>query len=154
EPVYKIRGDWPRLIGVYEIEARHAVDPETKINLLRLIADGYEVGLDDPAHAYEALGRALKEDPLNVEVQSTSERLARVLGQLPALVGRYQSLVGSVADPELKNALLHKVALLCEIELGDDAQAAAAYAAALDASPRDLKAANALEQLYLRASDY
>jgi tetratricopeptide (TPR) repeat protein len=154
EPVYKIRGDWPRLIGVYEIEARHAVDPEAKIMLLRLIADGYEVGMDDPTRAYEALGRALKEDPLNVEVQSTSERLARVLGQLPNLVSRYQSLVGSVADPELKNALLHKVALLCEIELGDDAQAAAAYAAALDASPRDLKAANALEQLYLRASDY
>ncbi len=154
EPVYKIRGDWPRLIGVFEIEARHAVDPEAKITLLRLIADGYEVGLDDPGRAYDALGRALKEDPLNVEVQSTIERLARALGLLPDLVSRYQGLVGQVADPELKNALLHKVALLCEIELGDDAQAAAAYAAALDASPRDLKAANALEQLYLRGSDY
>jgi tetratricopeptide (TPR) repeat protein len=154
EPVYKIRGDWPRLIGVFEIEARHTVDPEAKITLLRLIADGYEVGMDDPARAYEALGRALKEDPLNPEVQSTIERLARALSQLPDLVGRYQGLVGQVADPELKNALLHKVALLCEIELGDDAQAAAAYAAALDASPRDLRAANALEQLYLRGSDY
>ncbi|HVX96230.1 MAG TPA: tetratricopeptide repeat protein [Polyangia bacterium] len=154
EPYYKVRGDWPNLIGVYEIEARHAVDPETKINLLRLIADGYEVGLDDPMRAYEALGRALKEEPLNVEVQSTIERLGRVLGQFPDLVSRYQALVGQVADPELKNALLHKVALLCEIELGDDAQAAAAYAAALDASPRDLKAANALEQLYMRSSDY
>jgi tetratricopeptide (TPR) repeat protein len=154
EPVYKIRGDWPRLIGVFEIEARHAVDPEAKITLLRLIADGYEVGLDDPGRAYDALGRALKEDPLNAEVQSTIERLARALGQLPDLVARFQGLVGQVADPELKNALLHKLALLCEIELGDDAQAAAAYAAALDASPHDLKAANALEQLYLRSSDY
>jgi tetratricopeptide (TPR) repeat protein len=154
EPVYKIRGDWPRLIGVFEIEARHAVDPETKIMLLRLIADGYEVGLDDPARAYEALGRALEEDPLNAEVQATIERLARALRQLPDLVARYQGLVGRVADLELKNALLHKVALVCEAELGDDVQAAAAYAAALDASPRDLKAANALEQLYLRGSDY
>src|SRR5262249_28129669 len=51
-------------------------------------------------------------------------------------------------------ALYHRIAMLCEIELGDDAQAAAAYAAALDVSPRDLKAANALEQLYLRGSDY
>ena len=31
EPVYKVRGDWPRLVAVYEIEARHAVDPEQKI---------------------------------------------------------------------------------------------------------------------------
>src|SRR6185436_13835031 len=134
--------------------ARHAVDPETKITLLRLVADGYEVGLDDPARAYEALGRALKEDPLNAEVQSTIERLARALGQLPDLVARYAELVGQVADPELKNALYHKIALVAEKELGDDAQAAAAYAAALDVSPRDLVAANALEQLYLRGSDY
>jgi golgin subfamily B member 1 len=154
EPVYKVRGDWPRLIGVYEIEARHAVDPEAKLFLLRLIADGYEVGLDDPARAYEALGRGLKEDPLNADVQATIERLARALGQLPDLVARYGKLVGSVADPELKSAVYHKVALLCEIELGDDAQAAAAYAAALEVSPRDLKAANALEQIYLRGNDF
>ena len=69
-------------------------------------------------------------------------------------MARYQGLVGRVADPELKNALYHKIARLCEVELGDDAQAAAAYAAALDVSPRDLEAANALEQLYLRGSDY
>jgi golgin subfamily B member 1 len=154
EPVYKIRGDWPRLIGVYEIEARHAVDPDARVNLLRLIADGHEVGLDDPVRAYEALGRALKEDPLNADVQQTAERLARALGQFPDLVSRYGHLVGQVADPELKNALFHKIAMLCEIELNDDAQAAAAYAAALDVSPRDLRAANALEQIYLRASDF
>ena len=34
-------------------------DPEQKIALYRQIADGYEVGLDDPGRAYEALGRAL-----------------------------------------------------------------------------------------------
>ncbi|MDB4980275.1 MAG: Tetratricopeptide 2 repeat protein [Myxococcales bacterium] len=154
EPVYKIRGDWPHLIGVYEIEARHAVDPAEKINLLRLVADGHEVGMDDPVRAYEALGRALKEDPMHPEVQSTIERLARALGQFPDLTNRYGHLVGQVADPELKNALHHKIALLAEIELNDDAGAATAYAAALDVSPRDLKAANALEQLYLRSSDY
>src|SRR5262249_50666944 len=75
EPIYKIRGDWPRLIGVYEVEARHASDPEQKIALLRQIADGHEVGLDDPANAYEALGRALAEDPQNPEVQTAVERL-------------------------------------------------------------------------------
>ena len=56
EPIYKIRGDWPRLIGVYEVEARHTVDPEAKIALYKQIAEGYEIGLDDPGHAYEALG--------------------------------------------------------------------------------------------------
>ena len=40
---------------MYEVEARHAVDPEQKIALYKQIAEGYEIGLDDPAHAYEAL---------------------------------------------------------------------------------------------------
>ena len=154
EPIYKIRGDWPRLIGVYEVEARHTVDPEAKIALYKQIAEGYEIGLDDPAHAYEALARALAEDPQNPEVQTSTERLARALRRLDDLVARYGPLVESVADPERKNALYHKIARLAEADLGDDGQAAAAYLAALDVWPRDLEAANALEQLYLRRADY
>jgi golgin subfamily B member 1 len=154
EPVYKVRGDWPRLIAVYEIQARHALDPEQKIALWKQIADGYEVGLDDPENAYEALARALKEDPQNAEVQGAIERLARALRKLPDLVAHYGRLVSTVSDPELQNALYHKIARLCEADLGDDEQAARAYAAALDVAPRDLVAANALEQLYLRRGDY
>ncbi len=154
EPIYKIRGDWPRLIGVYEVEARHSVDPEQKIALYKQIAEGYEIGLDDPVHAYEALARALAEDPQNQEVQASVERLARALRKLDDLVARYGRLVGTVADPERKNALYHKIAHLAEADLGDDARAADAYTAALDVWPRDLEAANALEQLYLRRADY
>jgi tetratricopeptide (TPR) repeat protein len=154
EPIYKIRGDWPRLIGVYEVEARHTVDPEAKIALYKQIAEGYEIGLDDPGHAYEALARALAEDPMSAEVQASVERLARALRRLDDLVARYGRLVSSVADPERKNALYHKIARLAEADLGDDAQAAEAYTSALDVWPRDLEAANALEQLYLRRADY
>ena len=154
EPIYKIRGDWNRLIGVYEVEARHAADPEQKIALYRQIADGYEVGLDDPGRAYEALARALAEDPQHAEVQTAVERLARALDKLDDLVARYGRLVTGVSDPERKNALYHKIARLCEVDLGDDQQAAAAYGAALEVWPRDLDAANALEQLYLRGGDY
>ena len=75
-------------------------------------------------------------------------------GKLDDLVARYGQLVESVADPERKNALYHKIARLAEADLGDDVQAAAAYLAALDVWPRDLEAANALEQLYLRRADY
>jgi golgin subfamily B member 1 len=154
EPIYKIRGDWPRLNAVYEVEAKHASDPEQRIALLRQIAEGYEVGLDDPERAYEALGRALAEDPQNAEVQTAVERLARALDKLDDLAARYGQLVSGIADPERKNALYHKIARFAEVDLGDDRQAAAAYGAALDAWPRDLEAANALEQLYLRGGDY
>lgn len=154
EPVYQAQSEWRMLIPVYEVQARHALDPARKIGLLHRVAEGYEVGADDPARAYDALGRALKEDPLNAETQSRIERLARALGKWDDLVKRYGALVEGLADEELKNATYHKIALLNEIELGRDDAAAVAYARALDVSPRDLRAANALEQIYIRNADY
>ena len=87
-------------------------------------------------------------------MQIAVERLARALDKLDDLVARYGRLVAGVSDPERKNALYHKIARLCEVDLGDDQQAAVAYGAALEVWPRDLEAANALEQLYLRGGDY
>ena len=154
EPVYRSRGDYPNLVAVQEVMARHASTPEQKIAILRQISEAYELGLDDPEKAYDALARALGEDPLHPELQQQIERLARVLGKLEDLVHRYEALVSSVPDAELKNALYHKIAMLWEVDLRRDKEAAAAYAAAFDVVPRDLTAANALEQIYLRSGDY
>ncbi len=154
EPVYRVRGDYPNLVAVQEVIARHAATPEQRIAMLAQIAEAYEVGLDDPESAYDALGRALREDPLQEDVQGGIERLARALGKLEDLVQRYAALVPGVADGDLRNALNHKIARLWEIDLRRDKEAAEAYGAALESSPRDLVAANALEQIYLRSGDY
>ena len=154
EPVYRTRGDYPNLVAVQEVIARHAATSEQKIAMLVQIAEAYELGLDDPERAYDALGRALREDPLHADVQTQIERLARALGKLEDLVQRYQALVPTVTDGDLRNALHHKIAHLWEVDLRRDAEAAEAYAAALEASSRDLVAVNALEQLYMRSGDY
>jgi golgin subfamily B member 1 len=154
EPVYRTRGDYPNLVAVQEVIARHAPTSEQKIAMLAQIAEAYELGLDDPERAYDALGRALREDPLHPDVQTQIERLARALGKLEDLVQRYLALVPGVTDGDLRNALQHKIAHLWEVDLRRDQEAAEAYAAALEASPRDLVAVNALEQLYMRSGDY
>ncbi len=154
DPVYRGRGDYPNLVAVQEVIARHATTPEQKIAMLAQIAESYEIGLDDPDRAYDALARALAEDPLHPDIQSGIERLARVLGKLEDLVQRYAALVPGISDSESRNALHHKIARLWEVDLRRDAEAAEAYAAALESSPRDLTAANALEQIYVRSGDY
>jgi tetratricopeptide (TPR) repeat protein len=154
EPVYRARGDFQSLVGVHEIQVRHVLDPHKKIALLHEISSSYEDGMDDPEKAYDALGRALAENPLDDETQRRIERLARVLGKLDDLVSRYESLVDQVSSDDLKNTIYHKVAILAEQELNRDDQAAAAYLNALKASPRDIAAADALEQIYVRNSDY
>jgi len=70
--VYRARSDFGNLVRVLEIQARHALDVRRKIDLLHEVATACEDGLDDPARAYGALGRALAEDPLDPE---TTRRL-------------------------------------------------------------------------------
>jgi len=154
EPVFRAHGDYQNLVRVQEVIAAHAGSPEEKIATLAQIAEAYEIGLDAPEQAYDALARALRQDPLHPDVQAQIERLARALGKMGDLVEEYQGLVAGIDDAELRSALYHKIARLCETELHRDQEAAAAYAAALDASPRDLAAANALESIYLRSGDY
>ena len=87
EPIYRQRNDFPNLVRVLEIEARHAQETERRIALLQEIAAAHEDGSDDPAGAYEALARALAESPVDPETQQRLERLARVLGRQEDLVG-------------------------------------------------------------------
>ncbi len=154
EPVYRGRSDFANLVRVLEIQSRHTPDMRRKIDLLQEIATAREDGLDDPAGAYEALGRALAEDPLDQETQTRSERLAKVLGQIDDLVTRYRAVVTTVQSDETKNAVYHVIAALAERELGNAEIAAEAYQNAMATSPTDMAAADALEQIYTRVADY
>lgn len=154
EPVYRGRGDFASLIRVIEIQIKHSQDSAQRLQRLHEVATGYEDGLDDPMNAYEALSRALAENPLEAETQRRIERLARVLGRFEDLIERYRGLVKSLAEPELKRALFHKIAQLASFEVGRDDLAAEAYLQAIDAVPGDIEAANALESIYTRNGDY
>jgi tetratricopeptide (TPR) repeat protein len=154
EPVYRARNDFPHLVGVLEIAARHTQEREHRIDLLQEIASAYEDGADDPARAYDALGRALVEDPINADTQQRIERLARVQGLYDDLVGRYETIAQTQTDDEVRRLLFHKIATLSEGALAEDDRAAKAYLAALDLPGGDLEAANALERIYGRNSDY
>ena len=154
EPVYRGRSDFANLVRVLEIEARHTPDVRRKIELLHEVATAREDGLDDPAAAYEALGRALAEDPLDHETQTRAERLAKALGKVDDLVARYLAAVQTVPSDETKNAVFHVIAVLAENELGSAELAADAYQQALATAPRDMEAADALERIYTRLADY
>src|SRR5262249_4206428 len=75
EPIYKARDQWAKLVDVYEIMVRHALDPSRKIELLHQIGELYEIGGDDGARAFQTYDRALREDPGLKETQERLERL-------------------------------------------------------------------------------
>jgi golgin subfamily B member 1 len=154
DPVYRSRSDFPNLIRTLEIQARHAQEIPRRIALLHEIASAYEDGCDDPVQAYEALAAALAENPVDPETQQRIERLARVLERFEDLVDRYEQIVARVSDEETNRVLFHKIAELAETALASDERAASAYLRAMDVAPGDLEAANALERIYVRSSDY
>src|SRR5262249_32377416 len=105
EPIYKARDQWAKLVDVYEIMVRHALDPSRKIELLHQIGELYEVGGDDGARAFATYDRALREDPGLKETQEKLERLARTLDRWSDLVQLYRSVADTVTDEELQVAL-------------------------------------------------
>jgi tetratricopeptide (TPR) repeat protein len=154
EPVYRSRNDFPNLIRVLEIQARHTQEGGRRVALLHEIATAWEDGCDDPAKAYEALTRSLAENPVDGDTQQRIERLARVLGKHDDLLARYEQIAETVMDEEVRRALYHKIAALAEAGPGGDDRAAAAYLKALDLAGGDLDAANALERIYVRSSNH
>ncbi len=154
EPAYRARGDFAALVRVLEIAVKTAATPERKLALLREIATSYEDGCDDPGRAYEALGRALAESPLDPDSAKSIDRLGHVLGRVDELCGTYERLAEASNDDAIKHRLFARAATLAETELGQDERAVTAYERALQASPRDQESAAALERIYLRSSDY
>jgi len=154
EPIYRATANWSRQIAVYEIMARHALDPRRKIELYHAVAELYEIGGDDLAAAFGTYARAFREEPRSEGSQAQLERLARVLGSWRDLVSLYDGVIRELGDDELKVALLTRLAQLHEHELGDDEAAVATYEAILRASPGHIDAATAIQTIHERGSDY
>ncbi|HEX2570588.1 MAG TPA: tetratricopeptide repeat protein [Polyangia bacterium] len=154
EPIYQAQNEWSKLVGIYEIMVRHALDPSRKIELLHQIGELYEVGGDDAVSAFRVYDRSLREDPGLKETQARLERLARALGRWDDLVRLYREVASELMDQQLQVQLWTRVAQIYEGELANNEEAAAAYLRVLSADPQNLAAADALETIYLRTESY
>lgn len=154
EPIYKAHGDWRKQITVYEIMAKHAFDPERKIELLHQVAELYELGGENADASFETFSRAFRDDPRNEGTQAQLERMARMLERWRDLVDLYGQVIDEVAEEDLKVQLLFKLAQIHELELGSDEQAVATYRRILDATTGNVEAATRIQAIHERNADY
>ncbi|GAB4564002.1 MAG: hypothetical protein Tsb0020_13700 [Haliangiales bacterium] len=154
EPIYQATANWERQIGVYEIMARHAYDPERKIELLHQIAELYELGGDKPEQAFETYARAFREEPRSESSVQQLDRLAQTLDRWPDAVGLYDEVIEALSDDGLRVQLLTKLATIYELELNNDASAVATYARILDVAPEHVEAASAIQRIHQRNGSY
>ncbi len=154
EPVYQTTDDWQSSVVVYEIMARHALDPERKIELLHWIAELYERHGRDGEAAFGSYGRALREDPRSEATQAQLHRLAQQLRKWGDLVELYDDIVKTTSEDDLKAQLLFKVAQTYELEIRDDDKAVETYNRILACSPGNIEAASAIQSIHERSGAY
>ncbi|MFT3922541.1 MAG: hypothetical protein QM778_08405 [Myxococcales bacterium] len=154
EPLYGDTAEYRKLIGVHEIQARHAGAVEQRVLLLHTIADLYETQLGELTSAVDAYARALGEDPANDSTQSQLERVALAANDASKLAQIYEQQVEKVVDPQVASLLHVKAAQIRENMLGDVHAAVSHYRKVLEHDAHHLEAASALERLYLQSEQY
>ncbi|HEX6239251.1 MAG TPA: tetratricopeptide repeat protein [Polyangiales bacterium] len=148
EPLYASSGEFEKLVGVHEIQVRHAGSAERRAQLLHTIAELYEGQLNDVGRAVQTYARALAEDPSSESTQAQLERVSLLANDASNLVQIYERQVHEVQEPSVAAVLHVKAAQIRENMLGDTRGAIEHYTRVLALDPTHLEAAGALERLY------
>jgi tetratricopeptide (TPR) repeat protein len=149
EPVYELLGDSERLIQVLEILARSEEDPARRVALLRKIGRTAADALNDPARAFQAAARALREDPTNIESRSELEGYAQRAQLWDQLDLTLQEIASSLTEPQLARDYWMRLGAIDE-QLGRIDDAASRYQQMLQIDAADDEALGLLDALYRR----
>ncbi|MEO0326768.1 MAG: tetratricopeptide repeat protein, partial [Myxococcota bacterium] len=148
EPRLRAQERWNGLAELLQLKADAALDPlGTKLEL-RALADVHEHGRQDPAAAFQALARALAEDPSDLELAGELERVARLAEDMGRLADVLEARAAEADSPEVARAHFQRLARLAETDLGDDARAVQALARALEHVGDDPEILAGLDRLH------
>ncbi|HKP59235.1 MAG TPA: tetratricopeptide repeat protein [Polyangiales bacterium] len=150
EPIYRAAGDSARLAQALEVLIEHEEDPPRKVELLHQVAEIYEVHLDEPQRAFDALARAFPVDSQHDATLASLERLAEKLSAFSRLTELYDAGVKRLREssPETTVDLALRAAQLFEVQLGDVNAAIARYQVVCEIDPTHIAALEALDRLY------
>ncbi|MFO0652556.1 MAG: hypothetical protein U0326_40445 [Polyangiales bacterium] len=151
EPVYELRADWEALIRSAEILFAEETDTNERVALLSRIGTVCADRIGDGRRAFEAYGRAFREDPTREDVREKLTGFAGPINAWGDLVALLQS-VAEGADPDLARALWLRIADVEFHHVGSIERAVAAYEKVLDQNPSDVEALEAIEHTYRAAS--
>ncbi|MDW8251606.1 MAG: tetratricopeptide repeat protein, partial [Myxococcales bacterium] len=149
EPVYELLGDWEKLIHVLEILARTEEDQGRRVSLLRKIGRTAAEALNDPTRAFQAVSRALRDDPINLETRTELENYAQRAQLWDQLDNVLQEVASSLSDPQLARDYWMRLGMIDE-QLGRIDDAASRYNQMLLIDASDDEALSLLDALYRR----
>ena len=147
EPMAEARGDDEELLALYEYRVGLRDDAAERAHWLRKIAEICDARLGDAARALDALGRALKEEPMPGAALDDLERVAGAAGLAHAGGERIEAVLDA-AEPDAARELALRAARLYEAAPADLAGAERLYQRVLASDAENLDALTALESLY------
>lgn len=147
-PVLRQSGLHERLIDVLEMRLTIEVEPSTRAETLRAIAQVEESALGNARHALKTLLRALAETPEALDLHVEIERLAAQTGDWEAYVAALEERGGETYDAEIARDLLVRAGRLAEQALSDGKRAIRAYVRATEQAGDQPELLEALDRLY------
>ncbi|MBI5513785.1 MAG: hypothetical protein HY909_08450, partial [Deltaproteobacteria bacterium] len=151
EPIYRARGNLPRLI--LALEARIAAEDDVvgRKALLASLAQLYEDSLDDKARALDTWARVFAEELGDRGAWDELSRLAGALGRYDRQAEIYaRALEASTGDDDVVAELAFQTARLFDDRVGDSARARRYYRRALAFDPGRAEVFDAFEALLTR----
>ncbi|HVR01060.1 MAG TPA: tetratricopeptide repeat protein [Polyangia bacterium] len=147
EPLAEARGDNEELLGLYEFRVGLRDDAAERAHWLRKIAEICDARLGDATRALDALGRALKEEPMPGGALDDLERIAAAAGVPHEGAARIEAVLGAAAADAARELAL-RAARLYEVAPADPAGAERLYQLVLASDAENVDALSALEALY------
>jgi tetratricopeptide (TPR) repeat protein len=151
EPLAQSRGDFNELFALYERRLELHDDRAERAHWLRKMAEVAAEQIGSPEKALDALGRALKEEPMPGAALDDLERIAGAGKLAAAGAARIEAAIGD-ADPDAGRELALRAARLYA-EGRDPASAERLYQHVLAGDAENVDALQALEGLYRAAGD-
>jgi len=150
EPLLRSQQRWDNLVELIEGGVAVLDDPFERRSELQRLAEVHEQGRAQPGDAFEALARALPDDPTDDTLLADLERLARELGRFERLAEVLDGAAPQVSDPLAASELYRRLARVCEEELQDDSRAIDAYVHASEQHDDATETLADLDRLYLK----
>ena len=148
--LYRVRGAWPKLIGMCLQEARYTTDAQRRADSHARAAEIYETRLDAIDEAIEHYQRSLNAMPDHPTAFKALARLLSDVDKPKELVQLYENALDRTSGTRAVSYLL-KIAQLYEDVLGEHALAAQTYKRVLQQDSGHLSAVHAWQRSAARA---
>ena len=148
EPLYRMQGNWARLLTVQEVQVEHQSDPIERVVMMHRLAEIAEDKADDHSRAFQWMQKALLEDPSHDHSLGEAERLSAIVDGWGQLANTYANGIQHTGDPLSKAELGRRLARVYEEQLDDVQRAEATYRFVLGVDDHDESALRALDRIY------